>query len=282
MKTKKSFHQEDIRKMAPLEKIGLYATVNPDGLPHVTFINSLMARDARSMTFGQFVRGESKWFMQKNPRIAFFIFSPIAKRMWIGKARWTHKREEGPELERYKEMPMQRYNSYFPIHMAHYLDLVETTPAMRPPAAGIVASSILTKLARKGASTHIHDRILKPYAEELFNRMTTLKFISFVEEDGFPNIIPFIQCMATDSRRLAFSPALRGRELKRLAAGNDVAAFCLSTTLESVLTRGKFLGYRKYRGIKLGIIDIDWVYNSMPPNAGRIYPETTLEPVMEF
>ncbi|MCP4689590.1 MAG: hypothetical protein GY859_16170 [Desulfobacterales bacterium] len=282
MKTKKTFSQDDIRKMEPLEKLGLYATVNPDGLPHVTFINSLMARDARSMTFGQFVRGESKWYMQKNPKIAFFIFSPHAKRMWVGKATWSHKKEDGPELERYKEMPMQRYNSYFPINVVHYLDLVETTAALRPPAPGMVVSSILTKLAKKGAATRIHDRILKPYAEKLFNKLTTLKFLSFIDADGFPKIAPFVQCMAPDSRRLAFSPALLDKEVKRLPAGADVAVFCLSTTLESVLTRGRFLGFRKYKGIKLGVIDIDWVYNSMPPNAGQIYPEIKLEPVVEF
>ena len=282
MKTRDTFKEEDIKLIEPLEKIGIYATVNPEGLPHLTFINSLMALDDRSMAFGQFVRGDSKWFMQNYPRISFFILSPHVKRMWLGKAKWTHKKSDGPELERYKEMPMQRYNAYFPINVVHYLDLVETTGALKLPVSAILLSTILARLSKSRAATRLDDRILKPYAEKLFNKLTTFKFFSFVGDDGYPQIVPFVQCMAADSRRLAFSPALLGEKVKALAPGTPVAAYCLSTTLESVLTRGAFLGYRKYRGIKLGVIDINWVYNSMPPKAGQIYPEIKLDPVVDF
>lgn len=282
MKSRDTFKEEDIKLIEPLEKIGIYATVNPDGLPHLTFINSLMALNESSMAFGQFVRGESKWFMQNYPRISFFILSPHVKRMWLGKAKWTHKKLDGPELERYKEMPMQRYNAYFPINVVHYLDLVETTGAMKLPVTAIFFSSILTWLAKNCATTRLDGRILKHYAEKLFNKLTTFKFFSFIGDDGYPQIVPFVQCMAADSRRLAFYPALLDEKMKILPPGTAVAAYCLSTTLESVLTRGTFLGYRKYRGIKLGIIDINWVYNSMPPNAGQIYPEIKLETVVDF
>jgi hypothetical protein len=282
MKTSDTFKDEDIKQIEPLEKIGLYATVNPEGLPHLTFINSLMALDNRSMAFGQFVRGDSKWFMQNYPRISFFILSPHVKRMWLGKATWSHKRFDGPELDRYKKMPMQRYNAYFPINVVHYLDLVETTAALRLPVTAILFSTILTKLARRRAATGIEDRILKPYAEKLFNNLTTLKFFAFVGDDGYPQIVPFVQCMAADSRRLVFSPTMLGKKVAALAPGTQVAAYCLSTTLESVLTRGTFRGYRNYWGIKLGILDMDWVYNSMPPNAGQIYPGIPLEPVVNF
>jgi hypothetical protein len=46
--------------------------------------------------------------------------------------------------------------------------------------------------------------------------------------------------------------------------------------MESVLVRGRFSGYRRYLGLKAGSIDIDWVYNSMPPMQGQIYPPKQL------
>ena len=52
--------------------------------------------------------------------------------------------------------------------------------------------------------------------------------------------------------------------------------------MEDILVRGEYTGTRKYRGISLGVVDIDWVYNSMPPLHRQIYPETTLEPVVNF
>ena len=35
-------------------------------------------------------------------------------------------------------------------------------------------------------------------------------------------------------------------------------------------------------GIQTGIVDIDWVYNSMPPAHGQIYPPVPLIPVTEW
>jgi hypothetical protein len=61
-----------------------------------------------------------------------------------------------------------------------------------------------------------------------------------------------------------------------------MALFCLKPTLESVLVRGKFMGWERILGVKMGRIDLDWVYNSMPPNAGQIYPQKPLTPVTIF
>ena len=52
--------------------------------------------------------------------------------------------------------------------------------------------------------------------------------------------------------------------------------------MKDVLVRGKFKGFKKHRGISLGSIDIDWVYNPMPPVSGQIYPEQKTETVHDF
>jgi hypothetical protein len=49
-----------------------------------------------------------------------------------------------------------------------------------------------------------------------------------------------------------------------------------------VLVRGVFRGFRRTMGLALGTVDIKWVYNSMPPAHGQIYPEVPLEPVLDF
>lgn len=282
MKFVHTFSETDIEAMEPLEKLGLYATVNPDGLPHITFVNSLMAKASTELTFGQFVRGESKWFMQNNPKVGFFILSPQEKRMWMGTALWREKKDEGAELDTYKAMPMQRYNSYFPINRVHYLDLVKTTEALKIPIGSILKSILFTWLAKRRAATKNEKRVLNPYSETLFNTMTAMKFISFIDPDGFPKLVPVFETQAADSRRLVFHPGPFKKELVLISKGSDVAVFALSLKLESVLVRGTFNGFRDYSGIRLGSIDTDWVYNSMPPNAGQIYPELPLEAVTEF
>ena len=146
----------------------------------------------------------------------------------------------------------------------------------------IVLSAMLTKLVKGGAATRIEERILKPFAEKLFNKLDSLKFIAYIGQDGFPVIVPVIQCQAADSRRLAFAPIAFKDELFHIAKETPVAVFCLTMKMEDVLVRGTFRGYKRSMGLKLGIIDIEWVYNSMPPAHGQIYPEPALKPIVDF
>jgi hypothetical protein len=79
-----------------------------------------------------------------------------------------------------------------------------------------------------------------------------------------------------------FAPTVYPRELAALPLGARVAVFALNVQMESVLVRGLFSGYRRYVGAPVGTLDIDWVYNSMPPTQGALYPLTPLRPVTEF
>jgi hypothetical protein len=281
MMTKTSFSIQDMKAFAPAEKIGLVACVNPEGLPHISLITSIMAPEPDRLTLGQFCKGLSKQYIQQNPNVAFLIMT-MDKKMWRGRAKWSHLKNEGPEYERYNEIPMFRYNTYFGINTVHYLDLIETSEGRNLPMPRIVLAALLTKLAKGIVSTGIGERILKPFAEDLFNQLGALKFLAYVQKDGFPAIVPVIQCQAADSRRLAFSPLAYKQELIKIARGAKVAMFALTMKMEDVLIRGTFRGYKRAMGLKLGTIDIEWVYNSMPPAHGQIYPEVALRPVVDF
>lgn len=52
--------------------------------------------------------------------------------------------------------------------------------------------------------------------------------------------------------------------------------------MESVLVRGPFAGFKRRGFFRLGLVDIDWVYNSMPPCHGQIYPAVPLKAVESF
>ncbi len=275
------FNEKEMKAFEPAEKIGLVACVNPDGLPHISLITSIMASKPDQITLGQFCKGLSKQYIQQNPHIAFLIMT-MDKKMWRGKAKWTHLKNEGPEYERYNQTPMFRYNTYFGINTVHYLDLIETSESQDLPMSRIVLSAMLTRLTKGLTATGKEDRILKPFAEDLFNQMDSLKFLAYAGPDRFPVLVPVIQCQAADSRRLAFYPMAYGNELLRIPKETTVAVFGLTMKMEDVLIRGVFQGFRRVMGLKLGTIDITWVYNSMPPAHGQIYPEPELNPVLDF
>jgi len=125
VETYKVFNDADMKAFEPEAKVGLLATVNPEGLPHITLITALQASAPDQLIWGQFSEGMSKGHVLENPRTAFLIMT-LDKHLWRGKALWTHKKQEGDEFEMFNNKPMFRYNSYFGIHTVHYMDLKET------------------------------------------------------------------------------------------------------------------------------------------------------------
>ena len=275
-----SFTEEEMKAFEPAEKIALLACLNAEGLPHITLITSMMAPRVDQLTIGQFCEGLSKAFVQQNPRVAFLIMTRDRK-VWRGRARWTHLRREGAEYERYNEIPMFRYNTYFGIHTVHFFEPVEISGPEPLPLPRIILGALATRAAKGAAKTGIGERILTPFAERLFNRLDTLKFLAYAGADGFPVLMPLLPCQAADSRRLAFAGRGGCGDSAGISAGTPVAVFCLTMQMEDVLVRGRF-GRERHRGIPLATVDIDWVYNSMPPCHGQIYPMPGLEPVARF
>ena len=49
-----------MKEFAAEAKIGLLATVSPDGMPHLTLITTLQARTPQQLMWGQFIEGRSK------------------------------------------------------------------------------------------------------------------------------------------------------------------------------------------------------------------------------
>lgn len=280
-KTSTRFDEKDLKEFEPEAKVGLIATVNPAGLPHITLITALQAKTPTQLIWGQFSEGQSKANVRLNPKTGFLIMT-MDRSLWRGKAVWTHQTGHGEDYVMFNNKPMFRYNAYTGIHTVHYMDLKETGGRESLPLARIVLSTLLTKIARSGARSGRTDRVLNPWSKKLFNRLDTVKFCSYVDADGFPVIVPLFACQAADSTRLAFSPLAYRDELLKLEKGMSVAVFGLALEMEDVLVRGIFNGYDAYRKITLGTLDIDWVYNSMPPLHGQIYPETALNPVKTF
>jgi len=276
-----SFEPDDMTAFLPTEKIGMLGTVTPEGLPHLTLITAMQAKTEKQIIWGQFTHGTSKQFVRENPNTGFLIMS-MDRRMWRGKARYTHFMQQGEDHRMFNEKPMFRYNSYFGINTVYYMDLVETFGAEGLPLGKIIPAALLTTAAKSFAKSSADHQIMNRWTQNLFNKLDSLKFLSYIGEDGFPTIIPLLQCRASDTGRLVFSPMAYAQQLAKVPAGAQVAIFGLTLAMEDVLVRGKFIGYSRYAGIKLGAMDVDWVYNSMPPNHRQIYPEQPFTAVENF
>jgi len=281
MHTKTHLTQEEITAFAPDSKVGLVATVDEGGLPHISLITTLAAKDPTHLMFGQFCEGRSKSNVEREPRVGFLVMT-LERVLWRGKARWTGSAREGEDYEAYNQRPMFRYNSYFGIHTVHYLDLVEVSEKQRLPLPQMVAGYGIAAPGKLIRRTGSGEPVLKSWAQRLLDKLDTVKFIGFVGNDGYPVIVPAVPAMAAGGRRLVFSPTVYRSELGRIPRGESVALFAMNMQMESVLVRGAFTGYLGVGPARLGTIEIDYVYNSMPPQQGQIYPRPPLEPVRAF
>lgn len=272
------FSEEDIRSLAPALKIGLLATVNPQGLPHITMLSSLMASAPGQMAFGQFTEGVSKQHLRLNPRAGFLIMS-LERNLWRGKATFTHTVQEGVDYDYYNNVPMFRYNAYFGVHTVYYLDLLAHGGKEALPMNRIIMAALLSSAARSLGRKMGEKAVLNAWTRAFLNKLDQLKFLSYVDADGYPSIVPAIQAQCLDAQHVLFSTAAYRAELERIPAGASLALFGLSLSMEDVLLRGRYLGLRRVAGVRAGALEVDWVYNPMPPVPGQVYPPVPLEAV---
>lgn len=275
------FTEQDIHDLDVELKVGLLATVNPQGEPHLTMLSSIRPYTPDKLVWGQFTEGFSKEYILKNPQCGFLIMS-LDKQLWMGKARYTHKSRQGPEMENYNNLAMFRYNAYFGVHTAYYMDLISQSGRMALPMGNVIFAAIKTIIARSLAKKETQPKVLNPWIHGLFNKLDNLKFISYVDGDGYPVVLPVIQTQALDAKRVVFALGAFSEELRKIPAGVRMAVFGMSFDMETVMMRGEYAGIQHVAGIPSGVVSIDWVYNSMPPVPQQIYPPVKVEPVREF
>ncbi len=276
-----TFSKEDIQSTQPAMKIGLLATVTPEGLPHVTLLSTLMACAPSQLSFGQFTEGMSKKHLLTNPKTGFLVMD-LGRNLWRGSATYSHCIKSGPEFDYYNNVPMFRYNAYFGIHTVYYLDLVKHTGKSSLPMNRIIFAAVQTMLARTVGHKIGREPVINHWTRSFLDKLDNLKFLCYVDADGFPALIPAIQIQSLDGQHLLFSTSVYPEELKAIPDGVPLAVFSMALTMEDVLLRGKYLGFRRIGGVRAGVVEVDWVYNPMPPVPGQIYPATPIQPVTEF
>jgi hypothetical protein len=287
MKTKqekqvyKTFSDQDIESFKPEMKIGLLATVNEQGLPHLTLISTLQASSATELFWGQFSEGQSKVNIKKNPRASFLIMT-LDKNLWRGKANFTRTAKSGKEYDILNDTPMFRYNAYFGIHTVYYMDLVEQTGKEPLPMNKVIQAAVKTMVAKTLAGKGSGKPVLNYFTNKLIDKIDNLKFLAYVDKDGYPFIVPVIQSQTAGSDRVIFSSSVFAGDLEAIPAGSTVAFFCMSFEMQTVLLRGTYKGIHGIGGVECGEIEVNWVYSPMPPKMEQVYPMKKLEKITSF
>lgn len=259
--------QEDYKIFEKSEKLGVVGTIDDCGDPHLSLLTTIMAKGDKEMVVGQFTKGLSKGYMQERNKCGFAIMG-LDMNFWTGTMNWKDVKDEGEEFVKYNNMQMWRYNTYFGIYKVHYFDLAHISEKRKldiPKVAVNAFRCIISKPFMKYAGK---EKILCPYAKKLFNAVGNPKFISFINEEGYPVVAPAVQAQEVGTNTIVLTSSPYGELLKPLKKGARVAMMAISLDMESVVIKGTFSGFKG----GIGRIKIDRVYNSIPPVMRYIYP----------
>jgi hypothetical protein len=284
-----NFTDEDVVAFSPMEKVGIVAALDDRAEPHLALLSSIMAKGSRELLVGEFSKGLSKEYMRRNKRIGFLVMG-LDRRLWRGRAVWKSAATSGEDYAIYNKKPMFRYNTYFGINTVHYLDLVEVEGPTPLPMGDIIRGSLVTAIASpfaaQNAALCATGRgalpVLTPFSRGILDKLDSLTFLSWVGKEGFPTIVPVLQARSSGSGRIVFSASAWKEELLAAPDGARAAIFSMNLGMESVLVAGK-LGAVRRRGLaRLGLVDLDFAYNSMPPCHGPIFPMAPYSALPQF
>jgi len=257
-------------------KVALVGTMDDAGCPHLTFLASLQGLGEDKLTFGQFCVGTSKEFLPQRPDCAFLALTPDMR--WLrGSARFTHTAKTGPEFDMYNNKPLFRYNAYFGVNTVWYLDLLGITGVQKLPLLKIGGGAIRSRAAALLAAQN-EKSALTPFGKALFSGIGNPKFLCYETAEGL-TIVPVVQAAPAGADRVVFVARPYGEDLQALAPGTKVCVMALNLDMQSVLVKGTCVG--KKGGAH--VVEIERVYNSMPPASGYIFPKTAgPEAITEF
>jgi hypothetical protein len=280
MLTFKNEFEENCKKVFENDsKIGLFCSVAPDGYPHIAFISSIGVKDSKTLMWGQFSRGLSKDYLKDNPKTGFLVVSPDQV-WWTGKSLHSGSIVSGEDFDYFNNKPLFRYNSYCGFGAVHYGKLVDISIGEKLPllkiACGFLASGFLKKpqvlQGRDNADKSESVEKMPPYGMHLASTLACLKFVAFVDTDGFPRLYPVMQGRPCDANTLRFSSTPYAELLRQIPQGAKTAVFLVNLNLESLLLQGRWSKIEKNGRLKNSFFEIDKVYNSMLPVSGYIYP----------
>ena len=270
--------EEIIKFTQPEVMVKLISTIDPRNWPHLTLISSNRAISEDQIVWGEFTKGLSKEYVQKNPKQGLFYMTAETPFKFIQvKANFSHTETEGEDMENFNKSDFMRYFTYVTIYKVYYNNIVAATPIRELPFGGI--SRKITKEIIKSAKTELSEKKLNIIGYKLFTNPIGIRALSYIDpSDGYPIIIPHLQLQAVDHNRLAFPPSVLKEDLLKIPVNSKVAVFAANFDMASQVVKGTFTGLYNVGETEYGLIEIEEVYNSSPPLTGRIYPDLETRP----
>jgi len=267
--------KKQIEFTQPEIMLKLISTIDERGWPHITLISSNRIINNQELVWGAFSEGNSKENVKKNPKQGIlYMTTDIPFEFMQVKANFTRTEKEGEELEYFNRTELMRYFTYVRVHTAYFNEIISARPVRKMGLMGIVSGIAKDIIGKGGLKTDMDEERLGPIGYDLYTAPIAVRAIAYIDpDDGYPVIIPCIPLQAADHNRLVFPLSSNKNDLLQIPPNSKVAVHCMNFDFANQVVKGTYMGIKKSRLIKFGVIEIEEIYNSCPPVHGVIYPE---------
>ena len=253
----------------------LVSTFDKDGYPHISLITFNKAKSPKQVVWGQFTEGLSKKHVFDNPKQGILVMTAQMPFKFLqSKVRFTHTMVGGEDCEYFSRLKLLRYMTYVNVWRTFYNDVIAVRKVRGLGLVGLLNGIVVSGIVKGGARDKKAERKLSKFGYDLLNGAINPKYISYIDKnDGYPVIIPVFQLRAPDRSKLIFPLTQHKNDLLEIEENSKVGVYGVNFDYENHLVKGTFTGFQSFRGRKCGVIEIDMIYNSMPPIPGYMYPK---------
>lgn len=239
------------------------ATRSAQGTPNVVPVVSIQpAEDQPDVVFfGNFLLRKSIANLEQDPRVGILVITP-ALDGWILTGDFLEFQRTGPYVDRQMSGSLLRYNAYTGIRNAGLIRLREIRTAFRIPRMRVLTDALLAMLVPKPSPDSVSGRARLPLpVQQVFGRMTAVKVMAWIDEDGYPLVIPSLSLRPSGPSGLAcFRPSAA---VPLPPDGVPIASNILSLDAISYQAKGRWQTRRSG-----GVMLVDEVYAGGPPLPG--------------
>jgi hypothetical protein len=181
---------------------------------------------------------------------------------WRLRGHFLEFQKTGPYVDRQKSGPLLRYNAYTGIRNAGIIRLKDLRGEFRISRLQVLWEFFLAKAAGVGLAGRagVRVRVPEPVRRE-FGRMVAVKVLSWIGEDGYPEVIPMLSMQPAGAG--GFVGWRGGGRMPSPPEGAPVAANILTFEAISYQAKGRWLGTPR-----AGAIEVAEVYAGGPPIPG--------------
>ncbi len=257
--------EELVQALGILETPKFLGTKDSSNTPNVSFITTWTVYDRTRLVYGDFLSWKTKQNLESGNRQIGILVMTTKLDSWMIRADFESFHKNDAVYEFIAQTPLFRYNQYTNARGAGLADPVWVSPNYKISKVSVLTSFLKARRAAgKIPLVETAEGNMPPNVHERFAKMTSVKALCYIADDGYPIVFPAMGMTATSKNRLVMD---RGEERKRNLTIEDGQQVAINlVTMEPAVFQVK--GVFREVNDKTAYVELDSVYAGSLPRPG--------------